>query len=498
MSNSSAEPSGLKVTECVDNLSQKNVSDARDISGPDTLVVGLAPTFWTHLPLLIHDLQCNVHLLKGVNCLLLNSGNEIAMRYVPLNSSDVPMGPSPIKIVPISKCTLVGTIVSMERKSNGCVMYVLDDGSGLMDVVQYIEDDCRALPSLTGLSERSDCRTVFAPGDLVRVFGRIHCVSIVQSEVRPGKSVTREVHASLILSIDTRSNSRGQCSSFEKEYDHWMDCARCLQQFGVNRIHKESDVPTLPILSNSLDMMRVLGLDLSTQLLDAISRDKEKNDNMSWQVFGRNCQCSNVLLKRELLYCHCIATPDANLDPELKYRDALLTKLLQMESEYIHAGTRSRDPVQEDDVLKTIALEEACDHFRFRYSDIVLNEELNQVAFDVLQKAGMLQAAANASVSNDIDRESMKPFGQVRRLIRSTFRHLWKDGIIYLVDADTDLYLLISRIGVLEPHVKSRTALQKLSAETRARYYAETSRPRYLDHVSRPRLQFVRRSLSEK
>jgi hypothetical protein len=517
---SPSEPSGLNVTDYENNdfLSQTNACDKHYMTGSESFMVGLAPTFWTHVPLLIHDVQCNMHLLKGVNCLLLNSVDETAI------SSDVP---GPRKIVPISKCTLVGTIVSVERKSNGCIMYVLDDGSGLIDVVHYIEDDFLSVPLLIGLPEGStERKAVFAPAHQVRVFGRIQCVSIVKSAVyehqdksqwisvesavnstnvnvqstsliRPGKSAVREIHASLILSIDTKSNIHGRpgLSSFEMENYHWMDCARYRQQFGVDGMLKQSILPTLPMLSNALDMLQVLGPDLSSQLRDEIRHGVKEKDDNSWLVFGRNCQCSNVFLKRELLYCRCIATPDKNLDPEFTYRDALLVKLLQMESDFIRSATLCRKLVP-DDVLKKISFDEACSHFRFQYNEIAMNEELNLIAFDVLQKAGILKAITYDGVSNDVDRESIEPFAQVRRLIRNTFRLLWRDGILYLVDADADLYLLISRSGVLEPHVKTRMALQKLSAETRTRYYAETSRPRYLDHVSRARLQFIRRSLS--
>ena len=498
-----------------------------EMRGSESCVVGLGPSFWAHVPLFIHQIQNYLHLMNGVNCLLLDSTtNESKMNFVPLRTVTSEVN-KPLKLIPISRCTLVGTIVSMERKSTGCVMFVLDDGTGLIDVLQYEEDDFLSLPLLTRQSEGASVHDdVFEPGDLVRVFGRLQCVSIVQSALHQHKpkwilvesafpvinadsqracrincseSFIREVHASLILPIATKPSGRGRpvCNFFEKEYEHWMDCARHLEKskYVVGCIGMQHIVPKFPILSNALDVMQVLGNDLSTQVWHTVLSSDGDMDENSWQVFGRQCKCCNVILKHDLLYCHCTATPDTILDPEFRYRDALLAKLLQRESGYICSVSQLLKPFQ-DDVLQNIKSNEVRYHFQFQYRDIVMDEELNQIALDELRRAGCLNATVDAGTLNELTQDSIRAFGQVRRLIRNAFQALWKDGIVYLVDANIDTYLLLSRKGVLEPHIRSKMALQKLSAETRARYYATESRPQYLDHVPRARLQFIRRSLS--
>jgi hypothetical protein len=65
------------------------------------------------------------------------------------------------------------------------------------------------------------------------------------------------------------------------------------------------------------------------------------------------------------------------------------------------------------------------------------------------------------------------------RLTRKTFRALRQDGILYLIDANTDTYLLLSR-RVLEPFARVR------------------DRPDLLAKVPQARLDFIRRTSSSK
>lgn len=112
--------------------------------------------------------------------------------------------------------------------------------------------------------------------------------------------------------------------------------------------------------------------------------------------------------------CHCQATVEP-LDSHFEFRDSLLTLLIQMEQ---------RD--------------ESTTPLRFQY------------------KAIAQQFKANP------------------RLVRNTFRSLRQDGILYLLDATSDTYLLISR-RVLAPFVGRE-------------------RPEYLAKVPQVRLDYLRRS----
>ena len=57
--------------------------------------------------------------------------------YVTDSDNDNNNGGSKEIYVPISKCSLVGAIVSAEIRSDGSRLYVLDDGTGLMDCVDW-------------------------------------------------------------------------------------------------------------------------------------------------------------------------------------------------------------------------------------------------------------------------------------------------------------------------------------------------------------------------
>jgi hypothetical protein len=524
------------------------IDDDHILTGAESFVIGLAPTFWTHIPLLIQHIQHQVHLIKGTHCLLLDVADvrPIATYGKVLPSSTLP---KPLKFLPISKCTIVGTIVYMERKPNGCIMYVLDDGTGLIDIVNYVDDDFHTLPSLTGQKDHKDNIAVFEPGDLVRVFGSIQSVSIVQTPTQrqeliamqvvaavpntvpgdsflrrdfsttcpiiAGTSTSREIHASLITSIAATSIccSRGKSNSVNREYEHWMDCVRFLQQQNEKSISgtllSQSGSSSfqdlrLPTWNNALDVFQFLGSEILTKVVDRntllsanVAKDIDDDASDAWRVFGVHCLCTNTVCKRDLLYCHCIATPDNafTMDPSYRYRDALLSKLIQAEADASASSFQRLKSIEEirDDIINEIEVNEKCYQYLFQYSTIVTDEELNRIAQEQIHKARCNNMST--CVDSGIGHKSNQLIGDMHRLIRSTFRALRKDGIIFLVNADTDTYLLLSRTGVLEPYIRTVLALHKLSAETCARYNEAKPRPKYLDHVTRARLQFVRRCL---
>lgn len=75
-----------------------------------------------------------------------------------------------------------------------------------------------------------------------------------------------------------------------------------------------------------------------------------------------------------------------------------------------------------------------------------------------------------------------------------TFRALRNDGIIYLVDAASDTYLLVSCDRVLEPYLRTMTSNALECAAERAAL--KKNPPKYLEKVPKIRLEVLKRSLS--
>ena len=100
--------------------------DLASISPVDHRVIGLSPQYWSHTPLLIGDLT-DLPLVNGVDCFLIPDG------YVE-NASNTPKPSRRVNIIPLSRVSLRGIITAVDRRPNGCVLMVLDDGTGSIDV----------------------------------------------------------------------------------------------------------------------------------------------------------------------------------------------------------------------------------------------------------------------------------------------------------------------------------------------------------------------------
>jgi hypothetical protein len=522
------------------NTTVNHIKNEAMITSLDSFVVGLSPTFWTHIPLLVEHIKNHLQVINGAQCFILDYVDK--QRVLDINEmfSSLSSIKTTKKTIPISKCIIVGTIVNAERKSNGCIMYILDDGTGLIDIVHYIDDDFHSLPSLLGQTDFNVANTVFEPGDMVKVFGRIQCVAInqrfganqqqqtisipaigsVESNNTPvlnssacentrtfsvitGKSVTREIHASLIIPLVTIANNRSRAlsNSIDQEYEHWMNCVRFLLGES-SKNNSQCSKAELPLLNNALDVLPALGPDLFTQVLERTSvpstiglNDTSDDTLHAWRLFGTQCQCPNSVLKCQLLYCHCIASqPDITIDPNLRFRDALLMKLVEAEAAFTATLPRPKS-VEEiwNDIVDEVDVNERRYHFHFQYSSIVGDDEIHQIAREETQKS-----ISTSTTTNRVDGEmvhKLEPACNVQKIIRSTVRALRNDGIIYLVDANTDTYMLMSRIGVLEPHIRTKLAIKKLSVESRARHYEVIPQPAYIKSIPRSRLEYVRRSV---
>lgn len=144
--------------------------------------------------------------------------------------------------------------------------------------------------------------------------------------------------------------------------------------------------------------------------------------------------------------CHCQATMEP-LDPQLRFRDSLLEKLMIAEKLLSHS-----EPL------------------RIQYKNICDDEQLLKVASEVLGTRG-----------------------DTRRLLTNTVRALRKDGVMHLLCPDSDTYLLISEERVLKPYIEkvsSRGSEDALEREGLKRH-----RPAYLASVPKARVDLAKRRL---
>jgi hypothetical protein len=84
--------------------------------GAEPFLAGLPPTFWSNVPLLVAQIH-GLKLINGINYMIktLSDGKQ--------------------KLIPLSRCNLIGLIIAIEPKADKNVVYVIDDGTALIDVL---------------------------------------------------------------------------------------------------------------------------------------------------------------------------------------------------------------------------------------------------------------------------------------------------------------------------------------------------------------------------
>ena len=329
--------------------------------------VGISPSFWAHVPMTIQQLN-HLKLVDGIFCW---SGGE--------------------HYIPVMKCLLVGCIVSQTiRASDEASLYVLDDGTGLVDCLAWAKtsDDIYHLPILT-TKPNSHQPDNWELGDMVRVFGKIQCVAVKENDV-----VVKEVQATLIDRV----------SKVCVETKHWEAC-----------MERELSMARIPDEFTATKYLNLLGSSISAQVRERRMLPARNDKEEEWRVFGTSCSCS-LPYKMEILYCHCIAGVE-RLDPHFAFRDVVLEHLLELQS----AQTKP---------------------LTFFYRDIRGIQKLRQEASNSITATQEYRG-----LEIEIER-------QVDRLFKNTFRWLRTDGIIYLLNETFDQYLFINRKWVLEPYVQ--------------------------------------------
>jgi hypothetical protein len=391
---------------------------ASSAGGVESSQVGLSPGYWSYVPMCIAQIH-TLRLVDGVNCwrVLSDQGNAF-------------------KLVPVSRCRLVGCIVSVQHKTNGSAHYVIDDGSGLLDCIaweDYSYED--SLPSLIDHDDdtQDDCQV----GDIVQVMGRLELCS----------GCLWELHVSFLQSLSRCPSRRAAPSCLDAESRHML-------RRTAEPLASEEESCSSPVrLFNATDVLGWLGPDIASQVHQRQHFPSVEDTTGAWRLFGARCRCE-TRVKNDLLYCHCIATPEET-DPEFKYRDALLDLFLDMES---RRGGHDKNPLF--------------------------------VQFQEIASDQCLEGIAQRQVV-----ELNRPAVHAKQLQLRTIRALRQDGILHLYNVASDTYLLISRSNVLEPY--TRLLYSKDWEDSIVRAKLQKNKPDFLDKVPKARLQLVWRALKE-
>jgi hypothetical protein len=236
---------------------------------------------------------------------------------------------------------LVGWIVSADHKGE-CHYYVVDDGTGLMDVLHFTEDE-EVLPPLL-LSDAAVHPNYYSVGDVVSIFGKIMYVG--------GKV---EIRASTILEATPMDEMR-----------HWQECCHAAAQQ----------------LSNPLDIIAQLGTSIGDQIRNLANLPATDDSIGLWRLFGTSCRCPSDAIKDDLLYCKCIATVDP-LDPDLTYRWTLLERLLVLQE---HQPSNAPLQFPYHTVAEDATLSTGCD----ASATAVTTSRMVRNAFRILRQEGIL------------------------------------------------------------------------------------------------------------
>jgi hypothetical protein len=224
------------------------------LTGAEHFVVGLSPSYWAHVPLLVAQLL-DLWVVDGILCLDQQGSGG--------------------KLLPLTKCALVGVVVAVDIRYESTV-YVIDDGTGMVDCVQWTDHSARMLTNvLSGPTSVPDDPHVRRLGETVRVYGRIvHCYSLSgdgETSVAQSLRNVREIHVTLIEPVTL-------CT----EIEHWNRC-----------------VTRKPALNNAVDVLKQLGPRIGSHLMDPNNLPREDDDG-SWRLFGIRCRCNHPY-KDELL-----------------------------------------------------------------------------------------------------------------------------------------------------------------------------------------------------
>ena len=451
-------------------------------------LLGLSPYYWTYIPLLNRDILSSVQLINGVDCYVTcSSSSTLSTLSRPsprehlsteaseaMKSSSTSFQPqlSPTRkrkrldnetttisnkktmtieptTIPVSKCELMGRIVNIERRSNGAIFYLLDDGTGLVDCLAWEDDHDNAVSSSISTSYSLDSICIprqnnsysnpryskkIGLGDLVRIRGKIRCIHPISNDDNKSSSssyctpknktfhkkhdnadarssdddgdvgcdnaiatsYTREIHISSIEKIN-------QHHDLDSEAVHWL---RCIEfQKKIHGSYKEGNsIPDKLLIQNricsGIEILDILGPKFKSYIREKDKLQNNHADEPNAPILPQSsCPCGEGLVyKSSLLYCHCTATKEA-LDPDFVFRDALLYHLLQLEEKQTCDNgfdkndkgkntTKTSNDAEDEDVKEaTTEYKSNIRPLYFYYKNIVENSDLLKVAMDVVSTA---------------------------------------------------------------------------------------------------------------
>jgi OB-fold nucleic acid binding domain len=242
----------------VDGIDDLNAQLAA-LTGAEHFLVGLTPHYWAHVPMLIADVH-HLGLVNGLSCIVVRCDH--CSLHEATSVSEIAEGgeaAAAVQFIPVSKCALVGVVVNVDRKSNGLTLYLIDDGTGLMDCVLWDESDYYKLPSLVD-DDIGEEQPRFVVGDIVRVMGSLRIVSrsglreqIFDAggtawEIHDG---VREIQVSSMKHISEKmqnADPRRYCA--DPEHEHWIKCVEWKQRYGGKNA---------TTIQNGVDTLRLLG-----------------------------------------------------------------------------------------------------------------------------------------------------------------------------------------------------------------------------------------------
>jgi hypothetical protein len=457
--------------------------------GVEAFLVGISPMYWAHVPMSILDIH-NLQLVHGVQCMKLLSSQSNNNNNNNNNIKDAAScsdATAATTLVAVSKCSLVGMVVLVEQRP-GSILFVLDDGTALVDCLLWMDKDSFELPSLTGESTatrgQDDCPHV---GQMVRVLGRIECVSVqdvVVGETSIQQHCIREIHVTLVEPIPVTSHA--QPHSLNAESWHWLEYSR--------HSDKNNGKCKMQMMNAHYILKHFLGPDIAAQVYRREALPSTHDKMAAWKLFGVACRCSSESLKYkdELLYCHCQATALVNNsvnddnDAGFVYRDALLNRLLELQAQQQQQQQQGQQQQSDNDCSNGDGIEKQLQPLQFHYKTVASDSQL----LAVLDSIDMSSSTMASSLPLQ-QHQQQQQHHRRSRIIQKTFAALRKDGILALLSVEADVYLLISRTFVLEPYIRMTTRQQQNSTSS-----IVARCPDYLSNVPKARLEFVRRTMS--
>ena len=471
-------------------------------------VAGISPQYWSYVPMSVMDVL-NLKLKDGINWMIIhdnNNNNDYNLSSKQKSLSDDGDGDdndngrageekNEFMLSPISRCLLVGYIVYKSQRRDGSMIYILDDGTGLIDCVHWLnnssnnndtQQDIYHLPSLnmTGGDNTNDqdddytddAAACFSVGDPVRIFGKIECLASISKtqknkEMNSGGRgnhkhnhngydndndnnvhyIVREIHTSLIERVQNDLASEAQ---------HWMQSSSSSSLSSSSSCQKFGSLGSLGNINSCLDN---LGPQIQSQINNKINLPAADDIyTCSWRVFGTNC-CCNLSYMDDMLYCHCQCKVEP-LDPSYHFRDTILHILQSMQ-----ARTTKR--------------------LQFKYKQIRNNEQLQTLASREI-------IVVDEQQQHDTTKKKKNTL--IDRLFLKTFSALRNDGIVCLLNTNTDEYLLITRDKVLEPYIRNQIDEKKKKNKRISNYISYENSPPYISRVlHNERLLYIKRLIQQ-